>query len=119
VRRLVFVVAGFVCAAVLLAGCGSGGSSSTAAAAPTAANMIVIKNFAFAPMSLTVSPGAKVTVKNEDTATHTVTASGAKAFDTGDIASGATTTFTAPSKPGSYTYLCGIHQFMQGTLVVK
>ena len=80
--------------------------------------MIVIKNFAYSPSSLTVAPGSTVTVKNEDTATHTVTATSGGAFDTGDIQPGGSETFKAPSTPGSYAYICSIHQFMHGTLVV-
>lgn len=41
------------------------------------------------------------------------------AFDTGDIAAGATVHFTAPSKPGTFPYRCNIHQFMTGTLTVS
>jgi plastocyanin len=118
-RRLIPIVAALVLGALVLAGCGSSSSSkSSSGKAPAAANMIVIKSFAFAPKNLTVKPGATVTVKNEDSATHTVTGSG-KAFDTGDIASGKSKTFTAPAKAGSYTYICSIHQYMQGTLTVS
>lgn len=81
---------------------------------------IVIKNFTFVPMTTTVSPGATVTVKNEDTTTHTLTATGAgKAFDTGDIAGGSSKTFTAPSTAGSYPFICNIHQYMHGMLTVS
>jgi plastocyanin len=106
---------------VLAAACGS---SSKPAASPTtsgsggAADTIVIQNFAFHPSTLTVAPGAKVTVHNEDQATHTVTANDG-AFNTGDITGGSTTTFTAPAKAGSYGYICEIHQYMTGTLVVS
>ena len=105
--------------ALLLSGCSSGSGSAPASSAPAAANTIVIKNFAFSPAALTVSPGAKVTVTNEDSVTHTVTATGAKAFDTGDVAPGNTVTFTAPNTGGSYPYICFIHQYMHGTLTVK
>jgi plastocyanin len=97
----------------LLAGCGA-----TPATGSVSPNTIVIKNFAFQPGTLTVPPGATVTVHNEDAATHTVTATGATAFDTGDVAANATTTFTAPTKSGTYPYICSIHNYMQGTLVV-
>jgi plastocyanin len=80
----------------------------------------VIRNFSFQPSTLVVAPGAKVTVRNADPAAHTVTASGAsKLFDTGNIAPGATVTFTAPSSVGSYSYICLIHQFMHATLQVR
>ena len=117
-----------------LAGCSSSSGSKTAVApssskaasaasssstAVAGAAQIVIDNFTFSPATLTVTPGEKVTVVNKDSTTHTVTATGNKAFDTGDIASGATTTFTAPSTAGSYPYICTIHQFMHGTLTVS
>lgn len=135
-RRLVLTLA---VPALLLAGCSSGSSgksgtssgttpamtSGTGAAtggaaggASAAADTIVIKNFSFSPGTLTVAPGTKVTVANEDSVTHTVTSS-SHAFDTGDIGSGASATFTAPSKAGSYPYICTIHPFMHGTLTVS
>jgi plastocyanin len=108
-----------------VAGCSSGtgggnaptsGSVTSSVSAP---DTIIIKNFMFSPMTLTVSSGAKVTVMNKDSAAHTVTASGDKKFDTGDVGPGKTATFTAPTQPGSYGYICDIHQYMSGTLVVK
>ncbi|HWE56443.1 MAG TPA: cupredoxin domain-containing protein [Acidimicrobiales bacterium] len=104
---------------VLLAACGS--SSTKSSSGPTGSaggNTIVIKNFAFSPQKITVAPGATVTVHNEDGATHTVTGNGG-AFDTGNISGGATKTFTAPTKAGSYGYICNIHQYMTGTLAVS
>lgn len=112
-----------------LAGCSdsnSGGSGATpSASAPASspaagggADRIDIKDFAFGPAALTVKPGAVVTVTNSDSTTHTVTATGAKAFDTGDISPGKTVTFTAPSKAGSYPYTCTIHPFMKANLTV-
>jgi plastocyanin len=106
-----------------MAACGSGTSTGQSAppagGTPPPANTIVIDNFAFAPGTLTVKPGAKVTVTNKDTTTHTVTATTGKAFDTGNVAPGASGTFTAPTKPGSYPYICSIHPFMKGTLTVS
>lgn len=83
--------------------------------------MIVIKNFAYHPSSLTVAPGTTITVKNEDSATHTLTATDPhnKVFNTGDIQPGTSATFKAPSTAGTYPYICLIHQFMHGTLVVR
>ena len=107
-----------VLASVLgVAGCGSSHRSASAAGPP---DTIIIRSFDFTPPSLVVSPGATVTVRNDDTTTHTVTSSGAgKTFDTGHIDPGASATFTAPTAPGSYPYICQIHQFMHGTLQVR
>lgn len=100
-----------------LAGCSSAGPSGTAATGSSTGSEIVIDNFAYAPMALTVSPGQRVTVVNHDSTAHTLTADD-KSFDTGSIAPGRSGTFTAPTKPGSYSYICTIHQFMHGTVTV-
>jgi plastocyanin len=133
-RRL---AATLVASALLLAGCSSsnsGSSSGTPNGTPAAtstgtsagggtaasADTVMIKNFSFNPSTLTVAPGTKVTVTNEDSVTHTLTStSSPAAFGTGDISSGATVTFTAPSKAGTYAYICTIHTFMHGTLTVS
>ena len=72
----------------------------------------------FAPMSASVAPGATVRVTNKDSVDHTLTATGGQ-FDTGDIGEGQTKTFTAPTKPGTYHYICNIHQYMMGTIIVR
>ena len=110
--------------ALVLTGCGGSSGAPTAtgshAAAGSSADTIVIKNFMFSPMSLKVSPGATVTVHNEDPVTHTFTDKADPGlFSTGDIAGGQSKTIKAPSKAGSYPYICMIHQYMSGTLVVS
>lgn len=98
-------------------------AAATASAAPAAsaaavtATAVVIKNFLFAPESLTVAAGATVMVDNQDGANHTITADDGS-FDTGNIAGNARGMFTAPTKPGTYPYKCAIHPFMTGTLIV-
>ena len=81
------------------------------------ATTITIQNFAYRPATITVKAGSTITVKNQDSATHTVTADN-NAFDTGNISGGASKTMTAPSTPGSFPYHCTIHPFMHGTLTV-
>ncbi|MBT2545078.1 cupredoxin domain-containing protein [Streptomyces sp. ISL-44] len=78
-----------------------------------------IKGFRFIPADVKVAAGATVTVINEDSAPHTLTATEAYAFDTGTIEGGASGSFTAPSKPGSYPFFCSVHPEMKGTLVVS
>ena len=115
--KLLLPLFAVILAAGALAACGSS-TTSRAPAAAVPGTSITIKNFAFSPATLSVSPGARLTVHNEDAATHTVT-SVSNAFNTGDVAPGATVTFTAPTSPGTYAYICMIHQFMHGTLVVN
>jgi plastocyanin len=91
----------------------SGGTSTAAASSVH----ITISNFMFQAMSVTVKPGATVTVTNKDSATHTLTATGGQ-FDTGNIVQNQTKTFKAPMKPGTYDYICNIHQYMTGNIIV-
>jgi plastocyanin len=95
-------------------------SAAAGASASTGPDTIVIQNFAFHPASLSVPPGTTVTVINRDSTTHTVTSTAnPKAFDTGDVAPGASVTFHAPAHAGAYAYICQIHQYMQGLLTVE
>ena len=114
----VLVIAG----ALLLAACGSSTPTMSGSAASSTSSSggssITISNFMFNPMSLSVSPGATVKVTNKDSATHTLTATGGQ-FNTGNITQNQTKTFKAPSKPGTYHYICNIHQYMMGTITVK
>lgn len=112
-QRLVGLVAILVGLGLGASACG--GSSSGGATQPP--DTIVIKNFAFEPPSLTVAPGAKITVHNDDSSTHTLTADDGR-FNTGIIPPGQTATIQV-SSVGTFPYHCNIHQFMHGSLVVK
>jgi plastocyanin len=108
---------------LLLAACGGGmasssGSAATSVRSSTHGTSITISNFMFQPMSLSVAPGATIKVTNKDAATHTLSATGGQ-FNTGDISQNHTKTFTAPMRPGTYHYICDIHQYMMGSVIVK
>jgi plastocyanin len=120
-------VLAWLCALVLavVTACGSSGSSTGSASGSAAgasgsggssAAVITIKDFQFATPA-SVAPGTTITVKNEDSTAHTVTADKGNAFD--DQAQPGSSTFTAPTTPGSYPFHCTIHPEMHGTLVVK
>ena len=61
--------------------------------------------------------GTRIIVTNHDTTAHTATADRGNSFDTGNISSGSSATFTL-SKVGTYSYHCRIHPFMHGTATV-
>ena len=107
-----------IAGALLLTACGGGGGSKGAKSAGSSSTHIVISNFMFGPMTDTVAPGATISVTNQDSATHTLSATGGQ-FNTGDIKDNQTKTFKAPTKLGSYSYICNIHQYMMGTIIVK
>ena len=91
------------------------GPSSSAAAAGSGG--VVIRNFAFAPKTLSVAPGAKLEVTNSDRTQHTFTADDGT-VDTGVLAGGKHAVVKV-NKAGTYRYHCNIHQNMTGTLVVR
>lgn len=105
--------------AVVLPACGSSAKPKSAAAAAAPGSGIVIKSFSFSPNPLKVAPGATVQVRDADGTAHTVQADDKTSFDTGRIEGGATKSLTAPTKPGTYSYHCNIHDYMKGTLVVS
>ncbi|MFJ4090509.1 cupredoxin domain-containing protein [Kitasatospora sp. NPDC089913] len=96
-------------------------SSASASSAPAGAVTVTIKDFTFGPATLTVAPGTSITVTNQDSAGHTLTAiaPNAGAFDTGLLEQGRSATITAPTTPGSYPFHCDVHPNMTGTLVVQ
>ncbi|MFD5466547.1 cupredoxin domain-containing protein [Kitasatospora sp. NPDC127059] len=91
--------------------------AETSTAASAGALQVTIKNFTFAPAALTAGPGQTVTVLNQDSVAHTLTAAD-KSFDTGTIQPGASATFTVPQQAGAHPYICTIHPFMHGILTV-
>jgi plastocyanin len=78
---------------------------------------IVIKDFMFTPVSLTVKAGSTVVWVNKDEEPHTVIS------DTGLFRSGAVDTndtYTLKfDKAGTYRFSCSIHPRMTGTIVVE
>jgi uncharacterized protein (TIGR03118 family) len=76
-----------------------------------------IMNFAFAPPTLTITAGSQVQWTNQDAAAHTVVADRG-GFSSSTLQHNQTYSQTF-SSPGTYSYHCSIHPFMQGTIVVK
>lgn len=79
---------------------------------------IEIKDFKYAPATITVKAGEKVSVINKDAAGHSVTADDGS-FDSGVLGKDVSGSITAPSKPGTYKFHCTPHPSIQGTLVVE
>lgn len=131
VRDLKLVVASVaLCASTLAAACG--GSSSPASPSPppgggggggTAADVTITiagmnGSQSFSPNPVTVRAGQTVSWRNADGATHTATANDG-AFDTGNIAPGATSAPIRMAASGSFGYHCQLHRTMVGTLSVQ
>ncbi|MGI8998710.1 MAG: cupredoxin domain-containing protein, partial [Candidatus Limnocylindria bacterium] len=79
---------------------------------------VAIEDFLFSPEDLTIEVGDTVTWTNLDSFSHTATStSGPASFDSGDLATGATFSFTFDTA-GTYEYFCEIHPNMIGSITV-
>jgi len=85
---------------------------------PVTASHVSVKivNFAFAPQTLTVKVGTRVTWANKDSSAHTAT-SDQPGFDTGSLTQGKRMTIKL-DKPGTFSYHCAFHAFMTATIKV-
>ena len=111
----------FLAAAVLLGGCGSSDDRKETTAPKTGgggATTVSMKNIKFTPHDLTVKSGQKITWTNDDAAAHTVTAKSGGELDSGNLAQGASFSFT-PERAGTIEYFCAIHPTMLGTIEVS
>jgi plastocyanin len=87
-------------------------------AAP-AAQQVTINNYAFSPAKITIAPGTTVVWVNRDSDAHTVTDSaGPEHFQSPGLENGDRFSFTF-KKAGSYQYVCSVHPFMHGTIIVR
>ncbi len=105
---------------VLVAACGGSGDTTTTGTPGTTGSdgaQVTIKDFAFDPASVTIKAEESVTWTNQDSAGHTVVGDNNE-FESGDLAKGASFSFRF-DKTGTYTYICGIHPSMKGTVVVE
>jgi plastocyanin len=77
---------------------------------------VEIADFAFAPATVTVQAGGKVTWLNRDSAEHTATLDDGS-FSTGDLAEGKLKSQSFKNA-GTFTYHCEVHPEMTGTVEV-
>ena len=102
---------GLIAGAALVAGAGV---LSAWAETP---GQVVIKNFMFSPMALTIKAGTTVTWKNLDGEPHTVV-NDAGMFRSAALDQNDTYQFKF-DKPGVYNVFCGIHPNMKETFTVQ
>jgi plastocyanin len=101
--------------AVLLVACAP--QPATPAASVTSGNAVIISGFAFDPATITIKVGDTVTWTNQDSVVHTVAADD-KSWASDNLAKGATYSHTFDTA-GTFTYLCGVHPTMKGTVIVQ
>lgn len=72
----------------------------------------------YSPATLHVHPGDSIVVQNSSNAPHSVTAKDGT-FNLRLISPGGSASLPAPTKKGTYPYICIFHQYMKGTIVVQ
>jgi plastocyanin len=97
-----------VCAAIALALLGGG-------AAVASGGHVKIADFAYHPKTLHIAKGTAVTWVNRDRAKHTATKR--DVFNTGKLSRGEKATIRF-KHAGTFRYICKIHPFMHGKIVV-
>ncbi len=98
-------------------GMSSGGSN------PPPTNEILLQNTSYNPSTKTINKGTKLTWLNKDSFAHTVTSgypgNPDGVFDSGNMGSGASFSYTFNSS-GTFKYYCRIHgSIMTGTIIVQ
>jgi plastocyanin len=78
---------------------------------------VSMRDFSFAPATVTIGVGDSVTWVNDGEEPHTATADNGS-FDTGELAPGGSGSQTL-SSAGSFAYSCTLHPGMVGTVVVQ
>lgn len=86
-------------------------------AAAAATSSVAIANFAFVSDPITISAGDTVTWTNDDSAVHDVMSTNGD-WGSGVMATGVSFSHTF-TDAGTYTYLCSLHPYMTGTVVVS
>lgn len=114
------VLAGAALALAVISG-GTLARSGHAAAAAAAAtrSAITISNYSFNPGVMKVAAGATVTWINKDGDVHTIKSQeGPEAFQSPALDTGGHYSFTF-RHPGTYRYICSVHPYMRGVVVVQ
>jgi plastocyanin len=119
-------VAGLL-AAVALPACGGGSDSDKGkeegkappAGGPLSGEAPVrIVNFEFKPQKVVIKPATKVTWTNDDTSIHDIKdTSPLNTPVSQEMSKGETFSITY-NAPGTYSYVCGIHPYMTGSVEV-
>jgi amicyanin len=94
----------------------AGGGAAPVSSVPAHTDQVQITNFAFAPAVIKVVAGTTVTWTNGDPVQHDVHAPSV-GLQSPVLNQNDTYTHTF-SSPGTYPYICSIHPFMHGTVVV-
>jgi len=117
-RRTVSALAAFSVTAIGAAAQAHNGTA-VAAAASAMQPAIAITNYSFKPATITVKQGTTVTWINKDDDVHTIKGTdGPEGFNSPALESGSRFGLTF-HHAGTYHYICTVHPYMHGVVVVR
>jgi plastocyanin len=122
-RRSAALRAAGLVAVLALAGCGGGGGDDKKAKPPgggpdAGPGAVRIANFEFKPQTVVVKPGTSVTWTNADSSIHDIKDTSPLATPVSNSMSKGDTFSITYAQPGTYSYVCGIHPYMTGSVEV-
>jgi plastocyanin len=94
------------------------GTAPGAKPVPKSGTIVAVADFLFGPEKVETKVGQPVTWVNADDSPHQVTISGPNGRRSGVMLKGQNETMTFDA-PGVYSYICGLHPNMKGTVEVK
>ena len=95
---------------------GAEGETGTGAGEPV---VVAIGDFVFDPTPVEVEVGSSVVWENTHDQPHTSSGTGDQRWDTRNVAPGDRSGPVTFDEAGTYTYICGLHPFMEGTVEVS
>ncbi len=115
-RMAIAIMVGLISVSLVSVGCKKTVTQKSTGAVSKAKNTTVeIKDFEFKPDKVTIMAKTRITWVNKDAGQHTVVGKG---FDSGVIYQGDSYSYDF-ILPGTYTYHCRLHPYMEGTVIVK
>ncbi len=109
-------------AALALIGCGgasyNGVTNPPVTTPPVVTTSVALRDIAFSPRAIQVTPGATVDFTNNDGIAHNITFSSAGITGATDFSTG-TRCVVMPATPGTYAYHCTIRSGMTGSVLVQ
>lgn len=93
----------------------SGGYKAPAVGVNNGALSVAAANFSFSPANLEIKQGETVTWTNQDSAPHQISGNG---FKSDVLNKGQSFNFTF-NTVGTYDYICSVHPYMKGKIIVR
>ena len=80
--------------------------------------VVEMKDLAFTPAEVTVSPGDTIIWVDHDLFPHTATGDSGSGWEVGPLQPGGEGSYV-PTKAGAYAYRCRLHPTMHGTIIAR